>query len=152
MLLSTFSQHNISDSCQLFAGAWSTFWRGNIGTTAKKPAAGLFGMFGMSWTFGMYHTFGICAIRHIRKSERFRKCLTKSHGFDIIIVQRETLKIFNSKRWTGAARYIYIYNVYAREKFFQKSGKKVLTSAGVRDTIQTIPRGKTKIFLRSAKK
>ena len=85
---------------------WSTFWRGNIGTTAKKPAAGLFGMFGMSWTFGMYHTFGICAIRHIRKSERFRKCLTKSYRFDIIIVQRETLKIFNSKRWTGAARYI----------------------------------------------
>ena len=61
---------------------WSTFWRGNIGTTAKKPAAGLSGMFG---TFGMYGTFGICAIRHIRKSERFRKYLTKSHGFDIII-------------------------------------------------------------------
>ena len=58
---------------------WSTFWRGNIGTTAEKPAAGLSGM------FGMYHTFGICAIRHIWKSERFLKYLTKSHGFDIII-------------------------------------------------------------------
>ena len=44
---------------------WSTFWRGNIGTTAKKPAAGLSGMFGMPWTFGTYGTFGICAIRHI---------------------------------------------------------------------------------------
>ena len=64
---------------------WSTFWRGNIGTTAKKPAAGLSGMFGMSWTFGMYHTFGICAIRHIREIERFRKYLTKTHGCDIII-------------------------------------------------------------------
>ena len=93
---------------------WSTFWRGNIGTTAEKPGAGLSGM---SWTFGMYGTFGICAIRHIRKSERFPKCLTKTHGFDIIIVQRETLKIFNSKRWTyGAERRkrAYIYNVYRR--------------------------------------
>ena len=73
-------------------------------------------MFGMSWTFGTYGTFGICAIRHMRESERFRKYLTKSYRFDIIIVQRETLKNFNGKRWTGAARYV--YNVYARKTRF----------------------------------
>ena len=61
---------------------WSTFWRGNIGTTAEKPAAGLFGM---SWTFGMYGTFGICAIRHMRENNQFLKYLTKTHRFDIII-------------------------------------------------------------------
>ena len=60
-------------------------------------------------TFGMYHTFGIRAIRHMREIERFRKCLTKSYRFDIIIVQRETIIFFNSKRWTRGALYIIMY-------------------------------------------
>lgn len=35
-------------------------------------------MFGMSGTFGMYHTFGICAIRHIRIFQSKRGLLDKN--------------------------------------------------------------------------
>ena len=57
---------------------WSTFWRWNIGTTAKNLADGLSGMFGTYRTFGTYGTFGICAIRHIRIFQSIPEMLDKN--------------------------------------------------------------------------
>lgn len=51
---------------------------------------------GLSGTFGMYHTFGICAIR--------QKRLTKFYIYDILIISQRDIDFANSKRWTWQAR------------------------------------------------